>query len=431
MENVFRTIKRLIPKKLFARLQPVYHFLLALLAALLYRFPSRHIKVVGITGTKGKTSTAELVNAVLEAAGQKTALAGTLRFKIGEKSEPNLYKMTMPGRFFIQRFLRRAVSAKCDWAVLELTSEGAKQSRHKFIDLDALVFTNLAPEHIESHGSYEAYRDAKLRLAYALEKSAKPNRCLIANADDKEAKKFLAIDVPRKFPFRLRNVGAHKLTDAGVELIFKGEHIHSPLRGLFNVYNITAAATFADSQGIKPNIIKKGVESLSTIRGRAEEIRAGQDFTVVVDYAHTPDSLRAVYEAYEGKKKICVVGNTGGGRDKWKRPEMGHIADAFCHHVILTNEDPYDENPKTILEEMTVGMKKQKPEIILDRRAAVARAFSLAQRLHKSKGTDVAVLITGKGTDPYIMGPSGTKQPWSDSAVAREEIAKLLTRQTD
>lgn len=421
MDGLLRIVRKLIPQGLYRSLQPLYHRSLSLLAAIIYRFPSRHIKVVGITGTKGKTSTAELTNSILEAAGYKTALAGTLRFKVGEKSEPNLYKMTMPGRFFVQRFLRRAVNAGCDWAVLEMTSEGAKQYRHKYIELDALIFTNLAPEHIESHGSYEAYRDAKLRLAHALAASKKPDTAIIANADDKEGEKFLSAGAKRKFPFRLRDIGAHKLTDDGVELVFSGEHINSPLRGLFNVYNIMAAATFAASQGIKPNIIKKGVGNLATIRGRAEEVRAGQDFTVIVDYAHTPDSLRAIYEAFEGKKKICVLGNTGGGRDKWKRPEMGGIADEFCHHVILTDEDPYDENPQTIVAEVAKGMRKQKPEIIMDRRKAIARAVSLAQ-------SGDAVLITGKGTDPFIMGAHGTKIPWSDAKVAKEELGKLLSQ---
>ncbi|OHA26199.1 MAG: hypothetical protein A3C06_03690 [Candidatus Taylorbacteria bacterium RIFCSPHIGHO2_02_FULL_46_13] len=420
MESILRLIKKTIPQSLFQALQPIYHYKLALLGALIYRFPSRHIKVVGITGTKGKTSTAELVNAVLEATGYKTALAGTLRFKIGERSEPNLFKMTMPGRFFTQKFLRQAVNAGCQWAVLEMTSEGVKQFRHKFIDLDALIFTNLSPEHIESHGSYEKYLMAKLKLAEALARSPKQNRVIIVNADDKEGGKFLAVNVPRKLPFHLRDAGAYKLNNDGVELIFKGERIISPLRGLHNVYNIMAAVTFADSQNIPPEIIKKGIEKVSAIKGRGEEVRVGQLFAVIVDYAHTPESLRAIYKSFEGKRKIAVLGNTGGGRDKWKRPEMGKIANEMCETVILTNEDPYDENPRAIVDEMTKGMIK-KPEIIMDRRAAIARAISIAH------AGDV-VLITGKGTDPFIMGPKGSKTPWSDFKVAQEELQKLLSK---
>ncbi|HYF29045.1 MAG TPA: cyanophycin synthetase, partial [Candidatus Paceibacterota bacterium] len=147
-----------------------------------------------------------------------------------------------------------------------------------------------------------------------------------------------------------------------------------------------------------------------------ERIEEGQGFQAVVDYAHTPDSLAALYSAYPGRK-ICVLGNTGGGRDTWKRPEMGRIADEACDEVILTNEDPYDEDPRAIVEAMAAGMKRA-PKIIMDRREAIGAALSLAR-------PGDAVLITGKGTDPYIMEANGKKTPWSDAAVVREELKKL------
>ncbi len=195
MQKIISKIKKLMPKKLWQKLQPIYHYKLAVLGAIIYRFPSKEIKVVGVTGTKGKTSSVEFVNAILEEAGKKTAVAGTLRFKIGNESKPNLYKMTMPGRIFIQKFLRKAVLAGCEYAIIEISSEAAKQYRNKFIDLDALIFTNLAPEHIESHGSYEKYVEAKLAIAKELEKSSKENKAMIVNADDKEGEKFLKINV--------------------------------------------------------------------------------------------------------------------------------------------------------------------------------------------------------------------------------------------
>ena len=164
-------IKKFIPESLTRRIRPIFHYLVAIYGAVRYKFPSRRILVVAVTGTKGKTTTTELVNAILEEAGYKTALASTLRFKIGDGSERNLFKMTMPGRSFLQNFLREAVDNKCDWAVIEMTSEGAEQYRHKFISLDALIFTNISPEHIESHGSYEKYLEAKLSIAKSLEKS--------------------------------------------------------------------------------------------------------------------------------------------------------------------------------------------------------------------------------------------------------------------
>jgi len=161
------------------------------------------------------------------------------------------------------------------------------------------------------------------------------------------------------------------------------------------------------------------VEEFSGIRGRMEFIEGGQDFVAVVDYAHTPDSLEKVYEAFQYAKKICVLGNTGGGRDKWKRVEMGTIAGKHCSHIILTDEDPYDEDPLQILEEMKKGITRPIHETILDRRDAIAKALSVAQ-------TGDAVLITGKGTDPYIMGPGGDKKEWDDATVVREELKKLM-----
>lgn len=418
MENILRTIKKFIPHNIFSALQPAYHFLFAFLSAVVYRFPSRHIKVVAITGTKGKTSTTEIVNAILEEAGYRTALAGTLRFKIGEEEERNLYKMTIPGRFFVQRFLRRAVRAKCDWVVLEMTSEGARQFRHKFINFDALIFTNLSPEHIESHGSFENYKDAKLSIARALAGSPKRPRIIIANADNEYAKEFLAVDADTKTTYSLKDAEPYTLEKDKTTFNFMNAPLVSHLSGAFNLSNMLAGISFARTIGIAPEIIRRALEKFHGIRGRVERVNAGQDFDVIVDYAHTIDSLEKVYEVFQDSRKICVLGGTGGGRDSWKRPAMGTIASAHCDEIILTNEDPYDEDPQKIVSEIMAGIEDADAEIIMDRRLAIARALSLAK-------TGDAVIITGKGTDPYIMGPHGTKTPWDDATVAREELAKL------
>ncbi len=419
--------KKIIPQNLFKKLQPTYHYAIAFLGAVIYRFPSRQIKVVGITGTKGKTTTTELTATLLEEAGFKVASMGTLQFKIGDETTRNLYKMTMPGRFFTQKFLRDAVNAGCDWAVLEITSEGAKQFRNKWIDLDALIVTNISPEHIESHGSYEKYVEAKLSIAKALETSKKENRTLIVNKDSAEAEKFLALNIPRKYPYTIKDAGSHTLGGAGVEFGFDGVRIASPLPGLFNIYNMLGVATFARSQGIETSIIKKALEKITLVRGRMERVtlptdvktKKTQDFTVIVDYAHTADSLEKVYQTFGAYEKICILGNTGGGRDKWKRPEMGKIADMYCSQIILTNEDPYDESPEGIVKEMAKGMIKHHPKIIMDRREAIHTALKDAR-----KGE--VVIITGKGTDPYIMEAKGKKTPWDDATVVREELLKVL-----
>jgi len=419
MEKIFRTIKKIIPKKLFEKSQPTYHYLLALFGAIIYRFPSKQIKVVAVTGTKGKTSSVEIVNAILEEAGKKTALLGTLRFKIGNESKPNLYKMTVPGRMFTQKFLRKAVNAGCEYLIMEISSEAAKQYRNKFIDLNALIFTNLAPEHIESHGSYEKYVETKLSIAKQLEKSSKENKVIIVNADDKEGKRFLQINIANKISYSLNEVENIVISEDFTKFNYKGIQIETSLSGKFNIYNILGAIKYAESEKIDLSIIKKALLKIKEIKGRVQRIEEGQDFKVIVDYAHTPDSLKAIYETFSTSRKIGVLGSCGGGRDKWKRKEMAEIADKYCEEIILTDEDPYDDNPLEIVEDMAKYFKIKKPKVVMSRREAISAAFKVAQ-----KG-DV-VILTGKGTDPYIMRKNGQKEKWNEAEVAREELKRLI-----
>lgn len=467
LEKILSLGRKIIPKKIFRAAQPIYHFCLAFLGAIVYRFPGKKIAVIGVTGTKGKSSTTEIVNAILEEAGAKTALANTIRYKIGEKEWPNMFKMTMRGRFFTQKFLRQALNAGCTHAVIEVSSEGVPQYRHKFLFLDALIFTNLAPEHIESHGSYENYVRAKVKIAKELEAPAKkamrkvwpsrlenseetprldagrgglfeepflPEPVLIVNADDSEAEKFLALNVKNKITYSLKDAVGVKANEKGSSFQSGKLVVHSQLPGIFNVYNMLGAITYARFAGIKDETIKKALEKIDFIRGRMEKITTMEKdgFDVVVDYAHTPESLKAVYESYGkpgGARLICVLGNTGGGRDTWKRKVMGGIADDYCEEIILANEDPYDEDPRKIVEEMKKGIVKKPVEIIMDRREAIGFAIKKAAALRQAQGArneNIALLITGKGTDPYIMEAGGKKTPWDDATVARDELQKLL-----
>jgi UDP-N-acetylmuramoyl-L-alanyl-D-glutamate--2,6-diaminopimelate ligase len=420
MENLLRAAEKVIPKKVYKFFQPAYHYSLAFLGAILYGFPSRKINVIGITGTKGKSSTASFVNAVLEAQGYKTAVLSTIHFKIGNEITPNKYKMTMPGRFFVQKFLHDALQAGCDYAILEMTSEGARFYRHSHVHMDTLIFTNLSPEHIESHGSFENYLNAKLRLAKRIAKSKKDNRRVIANNDNSYGAHFMIYDVDHNIPYSLKEVTVKDQTSVDSLIEYKGVEIKIPVPGTFNIYNALAALRYGETEGIAVETMKRGIEALSHIRGRMERVTVGQDFDVIVDYAHTDDSLKKVYETFKDQRKICVLGGTGGGRDTWKRPVMGQIAETYCDEIILTNEDPYDEDPRKIIDDIAVGITEKKPEIIIDRREAIAAAIK------KAKKGDV-ILITGKGTDPFIMGPNGTKEVWDDAEVAREELHKQIS----
>ena len=421
--SIARHIRRLVPTWLWNRIGPYYHLLLAYAASVYYRHPSRDIVVIGVTGTKGKSSVTEMLRSILTAAGHTVASASTIRFQIGDDQERNLYKMTMPGRFFLQQFLRRAVDAGCTHAVVEMTSEGARLHRHRFIDMDALIFTNLTPEHIESHGSFAAYKAAKLSLATQLERSKKSPRTIVANVDDEHGKDFLETAVEEQLPYSRADLTLFTLHKDSISLVFKDHTIRAPFVGAFNVSNLLAAITYARARGISWTTIDTAVRTHPPIQGRAERFTTKGDapkpLTVVVDYAHTPDSLEQIYQAFPDAPKVCVLGNTGGGRDTWKRPEMASIAEAHCQHIILTNEDPYDEDPEQILAEMQAGIRDtSRVTMILDRRNAIAKAIEIAP-------AHGYVIITGKGTDPYIMGPDGTKEPWSDSAVVQELLQTL------
>jgi UDP-N-acetylmuramoyl-L-alanyl-D-glutamate--2,6-diaminopimelate ligase len=428
MKTFKNLLRPLIPKKIFQFFQPAYHYAIALFSALWYRFPSRKIKVVVITGTKGKTSTAEMVNSILEEAGWKTALGGSLRFKTGDHSELNPYGMSMPGGGFLQKFIYNAVQEKCDWVVLEMTSEGAKQFRHLFISPDAFIFTNLAPEHIESHGSFENYLLHKKRIPHLLNSSSKKRTVAIINGDDQYAEEFVPSRASEIVRFHLDDAKLYRSGQDGITFQFDGVTIHSPLKGEFNISNMLGAAHFAKRFGVETPIIARAMSKLEVIRGRGEHItlptnhplKHKQNFDVVVDYAHTVESLEALYKTFQGHKKICVLGNTGGGRDTWKRPEMAKIADTYCDSIILTTEDPYDENPLDIIDDMRGVIVKNVPKIIIDRREAIREAIT------EAKENDV-VLATGMGSQQYMCIAKGKKVPWDDASVAREEIERKLS----
>jgi len=394
-----------------------YHFVLASFGVLIYGFPSRNLKLIGVTGTNGKTTITEMIAKIFEEAKYKVALLNSIRFKIGQREWKNELRVTMPGRFFIQRFLRRAVNSGCQYAVLEVTSEGIKQYRHKFINFDTAVFTNLTPEHIETHGSFEKYREAKGKLFKATK------NVHIINIDDENAEYFLKFPAKRKYTYGL-NQG--DVNNQNLQLSLR-------LIGDFNIYNALAAICVGLSQGINLETCKPTLKKIEGIPGRMEEV-ISEPFKVFVDYAFTPNSLEKVYQTLTHQlinsstnKLIAVLGSCGGGRDKWKRPVLGFLAAKYCDEVIVTNEDPYDENPIEIINQVASGAEnisinqpnQHKSAVlkILDRREAIREAIKIA------KPNDI-VVITGKGCEPCII-EKGKKIPWDDREVVKEEFKKL------
>jgi UDP-N-acetylmuramoyl-L-alanyl-D-glutamate--2,6-diaminopimelate ligase len=399
-------LKNFLPQSVIS----FYHFILAFLGALIYGFPSKKLILIGVTGTNGKTTTTEMIASIFEKAGKKIALLNSIRFKIGKKEEINKLRMTMPGRFFIQRFLKKAVKENCEFAILEVTSEGIKQHRHRFLDFKVAVFTNLAPEHIEAHGSFEKYREAKGKFFQATKEIH------VINVEDKNSEYFLKFPAKRKITYGL------KTGDINLE----NTKIKSKLPGEFNLYNALAAISVAISQGIDKDFAIKVLEEFEGVPGRMEEV-ISKPFKVIVDYAFTPNALEKVYQTLiqslghsTNRSLICVLGSCGGGRDKWKRPVLGELAAKYCDEVIVTNEDPYDEDPWQIIEQVAAGTKG-KARKILDRREAIREALKLA------KEGDI-VVITGKGCEPSICVAGGKKIPWDDRKVVREEFQKIYEK---
>jgi UDP-N-acetylmuramoyl-L-alanyl-D-glutamate--2,6-diaminopimelate ligase len=293
-----------------------------------------------------------------------------------------------------------------------MTSEGSKQFRHKFIYTDAFVFTNLSPEHIENHGSFENYREAKVRMVDNLKNK---KGVLFVNRDD-ENSTYFKNNFGETLSFGYEDISEVQ-TEPSISFIYKNTKFVSPLQGKFNVYNILASIKVCEYFEINLGTIQKAISTKNEIAGRVQKIPNNLESDIVVDYAHTPDSLTALYESFKTKRKVCILGNTGGGRDIWKRPKMAEIANNYCDHIILTNEDPYDEDPLKIINDMKDSISNEKLEIITDRKEAITKGISLLKE-------GDALLITGKGTDPYIMEAHGKKTPWSDSEVVKEILEK-------
>ncbi|MFZ4631995.1 MAG: Mur ligase family protein [Patescibacteria group bacterium] len=472
-------IKKLIPRKFFKAFQPIYHFIIALAAALVYKFPSRKIIVIGITGTAGKTSTVYMIAKMLSEAGYKTGFTSTSVISNGNSEWLNDKKMTMPGRFFIQKNLAQMVKNNCRYAIVETTSEGIKQFRHSFINYDVLIFTGLYPEHIESHGSFEKYKEAKGHLFSHLKHCStkyinddklvvKPKnnlkkldlarvlKTIIVNGDDENANYFLNFWSEAKIVCTfnkdlneaalLKSLASEAVikdftfiqgsdveaSPQGINLKIKDELFKLKLLGSFNAINALSAYAVGVNQKIKIEKIKLGLESVQGLAGKLELISAGQNFTAIVDYSFEPKALEKLYEAIAlipKNKIIHLLGSAGGGRDRARRPILGKIAAEKADIVIVSNEDPYDEDPMTIINSVAAGAEEAGKVIntnlftILDRREAIKKALILAEE-------GDLILFTGKGAEQQICVKDGQMIPWDERLVVKEEINLKLCGKT-
>ena len=401
----------------------------------------RKMAVIGVTGTKGKTSATNFIWSVLTASGEKTGLISTANIRIGSEEKLNYFHMTMPGRFSIPKIMSQMEKAGCNFCVVEVSSEGIKQWRQAGIDFDVVVFTNLTPEHLPSHeGSFEKYKEAKSRLFSGLSQSFRKKiegkevpKIIIANKDSEYADFFLNFLADKKFTFGLgegAEYRAEKIFESldGVDFSLDNYRYKLSVPGAFNVMNALPAIIVGKIFDVQEIDIEKGLLDLKTIPGRMERIDEGQNFVVFVDYAHQKESMAAAVSACEKMKKpgsriIVVLGAEGGGRDKRKRPAMGEIVGTRADFVVVCNVDPYDDEPKQIIEDIAVVAEKfgkvrgENLFAIEDRREGIRQALTLARE------GDI-VLITGKGAEQAMI-VGGKNIPWDDRKVVREELKKL------
>lgn len=439
-----------IAKKLLKKVVPMwmlrlYHRGIAFATKVMYRNPGKHLTIIGFTGTNGKTTAVHMAGHILREAGYKTAWMSTATIRIGDQERLNDLKMTMPGHGALQKFLREAYAAGCTHAVVEVSSQGVDQSRDVGIPFDVAGFLNITPEHIEYHGSFDKYRDAKLDFfrhvgAHRNVKNGKQQeRSLVINMDDPSGSTFFSVGVENYFGFsRTGKVFAGftkffcasdiKDSHNGV-IAFKINDVPTDLHvfGQYNIDNALAAVAATFAIGVPIETSAKALSSFSGVPGRMEVITRSP-YTVIVDYAPEPASMTALYETVkkmEHNRIIHVFGSAGGGRDVARRPILGSLVGSQADIGIITNEDPYDDDPRKIIEDIAAGVRKEGRMkeneglfLIQDRREAIQLALSQAQ-----KG-DV-VLITGKACEQWIMGKNGSKIPWDDRTVVREELSKL------
>ncbi len=430
-------LKQLVPEPLKAG----YHYALARLAEVRYGYPSNKMVVIGVTGTNGKSSTVNFIAQILAELGETVGYTSTAGFNIAGREVTNAMKMTMPGRFALQRMLAEMVRAKCTYAIVETSSQGILQNRHLGINYDAVVFTNLTPEHIEAHGGFENYKKAKGKLfAHLTSRSRKSlngkkqQKISVVNADDEHMRYFAGFAADRHVYYGWSSLpgegylAREQFVDrAGAQLTINNVPCRLDLPAKFERLNAVAAIATVAALGHALTDVATAAEALHSVAGRFEVIDQGQPFTVVVDYAYEPYALRALLAAVKARnprRVIGVHGSAGGGRDVARRPEIGRLAAQEEDVVFVTNEDPYDEDPQVIIDQVAQGARLAGKQDGRDLFAITDRAEAIARALATARDGD-AVLITGKGSEPVMAVANGKKIPWDDRRVVRDALSQM------
>lgn len=435
-------IKSLLPESFLISARPLYHGAIAILASYYYGQPSKKLIVIGVTGTKGKTTATNLIASIIQETGKKVGYASTATYSIGNATHLNTFKMSTMSGWQLQKWLYFMLKNNCSYAVLEMTSEGLVQNRHRNIYFDIAVFTNLSPEHLDSHGSFENYQKAKAILFKSLslypitkEKlgiNPKLQKTIVANLDSKYGQYYLNFKADQRISYAVANNSASlvaqyiEMSFEGIKYKIDGTSFILNLKGRFDVYNSLAAIATAYALGIDLATSSEALSRVPVVPGRMEVV-ATQPFVVMVDYAHEPTGMQQLYDtvkSWQNNRIIQVLGPTGGGRDMSNKIQLGKLAGTNANIVIITTDDPYDDNPAQLADIMSkgsLGAGKKLNEnlfVVLDRRQAISKALSMGQ------SGDI-VLITGKGSEQKMVVAGGKMIDWDDRTIAREELTKL------
>jgi UDP-N-acetylmuramoyl-L-alanyl-D-glutamate--2,6-diaminopimelate ligase len=431
-------------KLVLKNLRAIYHLVFNYTINILIGRPSESLIVIGITGTKGKTSTVYTLYQTLVKLGLKVGLTSSVYSSNGIELAKNKIRNSMPGRGQIHRLMREAKNNGATVFIVEVTSEGLAQNRHRGIHFDSVVITNLYPEHLEAHGGFENYKKAKGLLFQSFDKSRskKINSKVIhplawVNQDDKYQnfyrglanKQVYSTGKSEQATIQMLSI---KSDQNGLEFSYQDNNtkqiykVTTPVLGEFMGYNLLFVIGIAQWLGYDYTQINKVLANLNDIPGRMNKVSTNP--TIFVDYAHIPEALEKVYQTIntsfktKNSKTIAILGSCGGGRDTWKRSPMGKVAGQMNDYVIVTDEDPYDENPQSIIDEVFSGVveagkiENTNAWRILSRREAFKKALAIAQK------QDI-IVITGKGSESSIIRANGVKENWNDT----EEILKLLS----
>jgi UDP-N-acetylmuramoyl-L-alanyl-D-glutamate--2,6-diaminopimelate ligase len=435
VKPVRKIVKKLIPRQLFARVEPYGHLAETALMNVRYGFPGRGMKVIGVTGTDGKTTTSTWIYTMLNDAGIKTGLMTTIGYGTPDNWKPNYVHMTSVPAAMLMRRLRDLRARGVEWVVLETTSHALAQHRIWGVPYSMAVMTNVTHEHLDYHKTFDRYRRAKLRLFQLVGRNVAGTRTGIINADDPSADQFAAeVPVAIRYGLKAGDLRATRVnaTATGssfeVDLGGKALKLKTSLPGLFNVYNALAVVAVGRVLLLTPEQIKHGIEALVSVEGRMNRVDEGQNYSLVVDFAHTPDSFEKILADFRGLTdgRLIVVFGSAGRRDEAKRAKQGSSAGKYADLVVVTEEDDRDIDGGLIMDMIAGGAESRGKVrgkdlyLVHDRTEAIQFAVDRAQ-------DGDTVLLLGKGHEKTIEGPDG-ERPWDEIGVARKAIAKRQKR---